>query len=203
LIALFDRGSGMRPGEGHPEWVSHSLYHFDINPWWWTGVVKTTSKDWRGMNDYQPEKFIKWLSEGNKLPPNGYTKLAGVLALTDTSPLSGGFECVCGFQKWIAEWCQRTEPNSSITSDEELMKRFQKVLQRKGSLLLFTRELPHNIFPNLSGKWRFAQYLRMAPLSTLLLTEFEKQKRKACVKRFLPEALTIDDPISREVYMME
>jgi ectoine hydroxylase-related dioxygenase (phytanoyl-CoA dioxygenase family) len=83
------------------------------------------------------------------------------------------------------------------------MTRFQKVLQRKGSLLIFTRELPHNIFQNLSGKWRFAQYLRMAPLSSMMLTEFEQQKRKECVRRFLPEGLAVDDPISREIYMME
>jgi ectoine hydroxylase-related dioxygenase (phytanoyl-CoA dioxygenase family) len=83
------------------------------------------------------------------------------------------------------------------------MDRFQKVLQRRGSLLLFTRELPHNIFSNLSGKWRFAQYLRMAPLSTLFLTELERQKRRECVKRFLPPGLPVDDPISKEIYMLE
>jgi len=46
--------------------------------------VKTTKKDWRGNSDYVPEKFVKWLSEGNKLPFKGYTKLAGVLALSET-----------------------------------------------------------------------------------------------------------------------
>lgn len=77
------------------------------------------------------------------------------------------------------------------------MTRFQKVLQRRGSLLIFTRELPHNIFQNISGKWRFAQYLRMAPLSSLMLTEFEQQKRKECVRRFLPPGLPVDDLISK------
>ncbi len=51
------------------------------------------------------------------------------------------------------------------------MKLFQKIYQRKGSLMLFTRELPHNIYKNLSSEWRFAQYLRMSPLSSLMLTE--------------------------------
>lgn len=62
LIAMFDRGSGMRPGKKHPEWVTDDIYHFDINPWWWTGVVKTTRKDWRATRDYIPDKFEKWLS---------------------------------------------------------------------------------------------------------------------------------------------
>ena len=85
LLASFDRASGIRPGFNHPEWVIHDIQHFDINPWWWTKVVKTTRKDWRGINDYVPDKFAKWLSEGNKLPFNGYIKLAGVLALTNTN----------------------------------------------------------------------------------------------------------------------
>lgn len=48
-------------------------------------MVKVTKKDWRWTNDYKPDKYLKWLGEGNKVPYNGYTKLAGVLALTDTN----------------------------------------------------------------------------------------------------------------------
>lgn len=59
---MFDRGSAMRPGLEHPEWVTNSIYHFDINPWWWTEVIKTTRKDWRSQGDYVPQKFVKWLS---------------------------------------------------------------------------------------------------------------------------------------------
>jgi len=59
---MFDRGSGMRPSKNHPEWITNDLYHFDINPWWWTNVVKTNRKDWRKNGDYEPKKFAKWLS---------------------------------------------------------------------------------------------------------------------------------------------
>lgn len=52
------------------------------------------------------------------------------------------------------------------------MANFQQIYQRKGSLLIFSRELPHNIYKNLSYEWRFAQYLRMSPESDLFLTEF-------------------------------
>jgi hypothetical protein len=61
------------------------------------------------------------------------------------------------------------------------MKNMQKIYQRKNSLLIFTRELPHNIYHNLSEEFRFAQYLRMSPLSALMLTEYEKEKRRKCV----------------------
>jgi hypothetical protein len=61
------------------------------------------------------------------------------------------------------------------------MKNMQKIYQRKNSLLIFTRELPHNIYYNLSEEFRYAQYLRMSPLSALMLTEYEKEKRRKCV----------------------
>lgn len=54
IIAQFDRGSAMRPGKLNADWVTHPIYHFDINPWWWTNVVPTTAKDWRNINDYVP-----------------------------------------------------------------------------------------------------------------------------------------------------
>lgn len=58
------------------------------------------------------------------------------------------------------------------------MENMQEIYQRKGSLLIFSRELPHNIFPNESENFRYAQYLRMAPESSLMLTEKEKMVRK-------------------------
>lgn len=181
LIAQFDRGSAMRPAKINPEWITKSIYHFDINPWWWTKVVPSAHKDWRSINDYVPEKFLQWKSQGNFLPFVGYTKLAGVLALTDTNDNSGGFECVPGFQNTIGEWCKQTPFQTPIEKDQNLMKNMQKIYQRKNSLLIFTRELPHNIYHNLSEEFRYAQYLRMSPLSALMLTEYEKEKRRKCV----------------------
>lgn len=125
-----------------------------------------------------------------------------MLALTDTSENSGGFECVPGFQNCILDWCKQTPYQTPIEKDEILMKNMQKVYQRKNSLLVFTRELPHNIYHNLSEEFRFAQYLRMSPLSTLMLTEYEIEKRKKCVEYFLPKELPVDDPISKEIYMI-
>lgn len=102
----------MRPGKLNADWVTHPIYHFDINPWWWTNVVPTTAKDWRNINDYVPQKFFKWKGEGNFLPNVGFTKLAGVLALSETNEFSGGFECVPGFQNFIEEWCKQTPVNT-------------------------------------------------------------------------------------------
>ena len=73
------------------------------------------------------------------MPNIGYTKLAAVLALSDTNELSGGFECVPGFQNYIHEWCSVTPYNTPIEKDELLMKNFQKIFMRKRSMMVFSR----------------------------------------------------------------
>ena len=81
----------MRPAGINKDWISNPIYHFDINPWWWTGVSPCATQVWRKKNKYGPEQFPKWLSEGCWVPYAGYTKLAAVLALSDTNETSGGF----------------------------------------------------------------------------------------------------------------
>jgi ectoine hydroxylase-related dioxygenase (phytanoyl-CoA dioxygenase family) len=141
--------------------------------------------------------------EGNYEKNNGYTKLAGVLALSDTNENSGGFECVCGFQNYINTWCELHPKEIKIEEDENLMKNFRKILLRKGSLLVFSRELPHNIYPNNSDNFRYAQYLRMHPLSCLELDENLIQKRKELIQKLIPKQLDVSDPISQEIFMID
>lgn len=65
-----------------------------------------------GYKEFEHFQFM--LSEGNYMPNVGYTKLAGVLALSDTNEESGGFEAALGFQNYIKEWCEKTKYNSAI-----------------------------------------------------------------------------------------
>lgn len=71
----------MLPSKLNPEWRSRDLYHFDIDPWVWTGKVNNFHKKY----DYNPHKYNMLMGEGNYDPYVGYTKLAGVLALSDTN----------------------------------------------------------------------------------------------------------------------
>ena len=72
-------------------------------------------------------------------------------------------------------------------------------------MVVFSRELPHGISPNRGEqKVRYAQYLRMAPESTLMLTEEEKSGRKKQVHEVLPGWLKeSEDALMRELYMLE
>lgn len=118
---MFDRGSILRPSKLNPDWRTGSIYHFDIHPWWWTNVVKISDYVWRREN-YYDHRFSRWLGEGNYAPKvRNFTRLQGVLALSNTGPGTGGFECVCGFQNYIDEWCQKNEEGTRITRSKELM----------------------------------------------------------------------------------
>ena len=91
LLALFDRGSILRPSKINPDWVSSPIYHFDIHPWWWTDVVQSDEKEWRSYNRYN-KTFSEWLGQGNYIPKvRNFAKLQGVLAFSNTNPESGGF----------------------------------------------------------------------------------------------------------------
>jgi hypothetical protein len=91
LLALYDRGSMMRPSKINKNWKSSPIYHFDIHPWWWTDVVKDPKSSWRRENVYN-EKFKYWLGEGNYVPKvRNFTRFQGVLALSKTGPGTGGF----------------------------------------------------------------------------------------------------------------
>lgn len=83
------------------------------------------------------------------------------------------------------------------------MDNFSKVFVRKGSLLIFSRELPHNIYPNLSTEFRYAQYLRMSPQSSLQLSPELYKARRKLVRSMLPKDLDVSDPISQEIFMLD
>ena len=88
LLALFDRGSILRPSAKNAKWKTKPIYHFDIDPWQWTGLETT---NWRKYNLYN-HRFSAWLGEGNYVPKvKNYNKLQGVLALSKTDSESGGF----------------------------------------------------------------------------------------------------------------
>jgi ectoine hydroxylase-related dioxygenase (phytanoyl-CoA dioxygenase family) len=100
-----------------------------------------------------------------------FTKLQGVLALSSTGPETGGFEAVCGFHNHIEQWCKDNKEGTYLKECQDLLKHMYQIYQRAGSVLIFSRELPHGINSNTSeSNVRYAQYLRMAPESSLMLT---------------------------------
>ena len=91
MIAMFDRGSILRPSKLNPEWRIEAFPHFDINPWWWTKTKQVPEARWRSQNSYG-YRFHRWLGEGCYVPKvRNFTKLQGVLGLSNTKGDTGGF----------------------------------------------------------------------------------------------------------------
>jgi ectoine hydroxylase-related dioxygenase (phytanoyl-CoA dioxygenase family) len=78
----------------------------------------------------------------------------------------------------------------------------QKIFMKKGSLMVFTRELPHNIYSNKSDKFRYAQYVRIVPQSELNLPMYLLEKRKKLMKNLLPKCFDTTSHISKELFML-
>ena len=87
----------------------------------------------------------------------------GVLSLTDTEPGQGGFQCVPGMPKRLAEWI-RTQPADRNPHRPDLTGlTVETIPTRAGDLLIWNSQLPHGVSPNTSDRPRLAQYLSMSP----------------------------------------
>ncbi len=203
LVACLDRRSILRPGLKNKEWLTQDIYHFDINPWVFSDVLSETNDNLtnRVINYDSVDNLTNMLSEGNDGKYNGYPKLSGILVSSDTDSDSGGFECFVGFQHNLRDWCEKHEYGYNIANDIGITNNMQKIYAKKGSLIIFTRELPHNVYQNKSKNPRYAQYVRISPLSELHLTDESLIKRKRLIKNLLPKDLKIDK-IGKELFML-
>jgi hypothetical protein len=213
LVACLDRGNIMLPTTGplgRKEFEAHRLPHFDLNPYIWCGMGTPDPDLMQQLNFY--EHYHLLLSEGNNTTSHGWPKLRAVLNLSESTDHTGGFECLAGFHNQLQLWCQlnpvkvQAQVSHSpygwgVDSDGPIDRNMQKITSRKGSIIVFSAELPHSMFPNESEGFRYAQYLRMAPLSTLELTEETKEMRKRLLEERLPKELEVTD-IGREVFLL-
>lgn len=87
----------------------------------------------------------------------------GVLALSDTVPGQGGFQCVPGMPKRFAEWV-KTQPADRDPHRPDLTGlEVVSVPQQAGDLLIWNSQLAHGTSPNRSDRPRLAQYVSMSP----------------------------------------
>jgi len=146
------------------DWVStkgSDWIHWDLNPWKWTTG--------QGM-DYA---FTDFSTENNGVKKGKYVKVQGVLNLGASSKDDGGFFCVPGFQKYVADWAQKTKHTRACKKKDDILdlvhvplcdkirSQGKKVPMRPGSLLIWNSELPHANYPNSSSNFRFVQYFKM------------------------------------------
>ena len=124
--------------------------------------------------------FIHWdLDTSRPLP----TRLGvqGVLALTDTSVDMGGFQCVPGFHRDLADWIAAQpagrDPRSPDLSCLPPGFAVTPIPMAAGDLVVWDRLLAHGNGRNTGARPRLAQYLTMFPASG---DEAIRRERIAC-----------------------
>lgn len=192
LLVSVDRYNVMRPtknvkfcnGEVKDcdEWKGlESWFHWDLNPWFWTGLLKDEIEKKPFENHYLlfSHNLGKLITEGNDTPkkyPNSL-KLQGLVALGDTSFDTGGFQCVPGFvgetlKQWAKENVKLSEKYLEkhfvpVPKEDPLVKSAQVIGLPKGSLLIWSSELPHCNRYNSSSEFRYCQYIKMVPVDDI------------------------------------
>jgi hypothetical protein len=105
--------------------------------------------------------FIHW-DVDTSLSPRP-VNVQGVLSLTDTTPQTGGFQCVPQlfreFESWVRTQPADRNPWMPDISGYEVVQ----VETRAGDLLIWDSMLAHGIRPNRSDQPRIAQYISMTP----------------------------------------
>jgi len=108
--------------------------------------------------------FIHWDADTtlDPLPVN----VQGVLALSDTSPESGGFQCYPELFNNLLAWREQApkDRNPWQPDLDTVPYPMEFIAMKKGELLIFNSLLAHGIRPNTStDKVRLAQYISFTP----------------------------------------
>lgn len=113
--------------------------------------------------DYDHKGMIHWDSDLTRYPDLPF-HVQGVLALTDTEPDMGGFQCVPESYQHLEEFLG-TQTAEQIASRNPDYSAYPVVHPRlaAGDLLIWTSLLLHGNGHNVSGKPRLCQYLSMNP----------------------------------------
>ncbi|MET8554325.1 phytanoyl-CoA dioxygenase family protein [Streptomyces sp. NPDC004959] len=139
-------------------WVT--LDRLNLNP----PNIKTRD---RSLIEYRPTGFdidLHWDVDSTRvIPPQ---RVQGILALNDTVPEQGGFQCCPElfrqFDRWKAEQPADRDPIRPAVDRTEMPVVRPEL--RAGDLLIFNGHLAHGVAPNLSTAGaRAVQYLSMMP----------------------------------------
>ena len=188
LLVSADRYNIMRPTVGvpnkegqlvdRPEWLGpESWFHWDLNPWHWLQLVptKVVKQPFEDHGLLFSRNLVRLITEGNDSPRrhSGSQKLQGLVALGDTPVETGGFQCIPGFvgerlKQWAEENIAKAEAFQdrhfvTVPQNEAFLAERQVIGIRKGSLLVWSSELPHCNRGNHSSQFRYCQYIKMIP----------------------------------------
>ncbi|WP_300531905.1 phytanoyl-CoA dioxygenase family protein [Maricaulis sp.] len=115
--------------------------------------------------DWPYDGFIHWDIDVARRPVPFV--LQGLLALSDSGPGEGGFQCVPGFHRRIEAWLD-TQPEGYATRFPDVSgMEIEFVPLKAGDFLIWHSALPHGNTPNRSDRPRLAQYITMKPANQI------------------------------------
>jgi hypothetical protein len=133
-----------------------------------------------GYPHYNDSGFVHWdLDTSQPLPAR--LGVQGVLALADTAPEMGGFQCIPGFHRVLESWI-REQPADRNPRSPDLSRlpegyEVTPIPMKAGDLVIWDRRLAHGNGRNEGSRPRLAQYITMSPASD---NEEIRQERIAC-----------------------
>ena len=162
------KNSGMVEIYNHPAlWNNRQypkIYHAFVDIW---GTEKLwVTIDRANLNlpvrpGYEFKGFIHWDIDTSVVPKP--VNVQGVLSLSDTSEATGGFQCIPALYRHFDEWVKTQPADRDPFMPDVRGYSIEKVITKKGDLLIWNSMLPHGIRPNRSAQPRLAQYISMMP----------------------------------------
>jgi len=105
--------------------------------------------------------FIHWDIDTSLTPKP--VNVQGVLSLSDTTEETGGFQCIPELYRNFDEWVKTQPADRDPFMPDISGFNIEKVITKKGDLLIWNSMLAHGIRPNHSSRPRLAQYISMMP----------------------------------------
>lgn len=110
--------------------------------------------------DYQG--FIHWDIDPTAPPKN--FGVQGVLCLSDTTAEQGGFQCVPGSHRRVAEILAAQAPDRNPRNPDTTGLTIQPLVTNAGDLIIWDSRLLHGNGRNRTDRPRLAQYITMSPV---------------------------------------
>ncbi len=137
-------------------------------------------------SNFDDRGFVHWDRDTSK-PLDGPLFVQGVLALSDTDETMGGFCCVPGFHKNLAQWianqpADRNPRAPDLSRLPDGMK-VTPIPMQAGDLVIWNNLLAHGNGRNTGKSPRLAQYITMYPARD---DESERAARVACWREQRP-----------------
>lgn len=203
LLTNIDRFGIFRPTKEHPEWKTTRNIHLDMNPVYWYESPDAHEDD-ELMNSLTYDSPSDFILENNVVGSRAsvYGKkvhIQGLINLEDNRDQDGGFLVCPRVHARLAEvtkqklelWRRQFGDTNKFCvlpeeGNEDIHSLATRVTARAGSLVFWSQLSPHGSAPNNSGNFRYAQFIKMFPASSV--TPARAKLRCTAVKKMLANA---------------